>query len=84
MLPSKKFKAEAKELSEQILVLARTLASTTVTPKSVEALTICKLIPLNKNPGLRPIGVAEVLRGIMGKAINRILKDDTQESTGLL
>ena len=84
MLLSKKFKTEAKELREQIVVLARTLASTTVEPKSVEALTICKLMPLNKNPGLGPIGVSEVLRGIMGKAINWILKDDIQESTGPL
>ena len=84
MLLSKKFKTEAKELREQIVVLARTLASTTVEPKSVEALTICKLMPLNKNPGLGSIGVSEVLRGIMGKAINWILKDDIQESTGPL
>ena len=66
ILPSKKFKTEAKELREQIAVLARTLASTLVDPKSIKALTTCRLIPLNKNPGVRPIGVGEVLRRIMG------------------
>ena len=80
ILPSKKFKTEAKELREQIAVLARTLASTLVDPKSIKALTTCRLIPLNKNPGVRPIGVDEVLRRIMGKAIYWILKDDIQES----
>ena len=73
MLLSKKFKTEANELREQIAVLARTLASTLVDPKSIKALTTCRLIPLNKNPDVRPIGVGEVLRRIMGKAINWML-----------
>ena len=55
MLLSKKFKAEAKEMRERIAVLARTLASTLVNLKSIKALTICRLIPLNKNPGVGPI-----------------------------
>ena len=84
MLLSKKFKTESKELREQIAVLARTIASTLVDPKSIKALTTCRLIPLNKNPGVRPIGVGEVLRWIMGKAINWILKDNIQESAGPL
>ena len=33
---------------------------------------------------MRTIGVGKVLRRIMGKAINWILKDDIQESVGLL
>ena len=33
---------------------------------------------------MRPIGVGEVLRRIMGKAINWILKDDIQEPAGPL
>ena len=73
MLLSKKFKTKAKELREQI-----------VDPKYIKALTTCRLILLIKNPGVRPIGVAEVLRRIMEKAINWILKDDIQESAGPL
>ena len=82
MLLSRKFKAEAKELREQIAVLARTLASTIVDPKSLKALTNCRLILLTKNPDVRPVSFGEVLRRIMGKAINCILKDDIQESAG--
>ena len=84
LLLSKKFKTEAKELREQIAILARTLASNIVDPKSIETLISCRLIPLNKNPGVRPIGVGEVLRCIMRKAINWVLKDDIQESAGPL
>ena len=31
------------------------------------AFLACRLIPLNKNQGLRPIGVGEILRRIAGK-----------------
>ena len=69
MLLSKEFKTEAKQLREQTAVLPITLASTIVDPTSIKALTNCRLIPLNKNPGVRPIGVGEVLRRIMRKTI---------------
>ena len=35
--------------------------------QSLKAFTACRLILLNKNPGLRPIGVSEILRRIAGK-----------------
>ena len=84
MLLSKKFKTEAKELREQMAVSAGTLALIIVDPKSVKALTNSKSIPLNKNPSVRPIDVAELLRRIVGKAIYWILQDDIQESAGPL
>ena len=36
----------------------------------------CTLIPLDKKPGLRPIGVGEVLRRIAGKAVMMLFKND--------
>ena len=44
----------------------------------------CRLIPINKNPGLRPIGIGECLRRIIGKAVTNILKGDIQEQAGSL
>ena len=44
----------------------------------------CRLIPLNKNPGLRPIGVGEVLRRIIGKSVANVLKSDVKHSVGSL
>ena len=41
---------------------------------SLEAYTACRLIPLDKNPGVRPIGVGEVLRRIVGKAFISVIK----------
>ena len=51
-------------------------------PESLEALLACRLIPLDKCPGIRPIGIGEVLRRIMGKAVMSILRPDVLKSTG--
>ena len=40
------------------------------------------LKPLDKNPGLRSIGVGEVIRGIIGKAVVHTLKEDIIRSVG--
>ena len=84
ILTSTKFKKENKELREQISLLAKKLATQILDPKTVEALVACRLIPLNKNPGVRPIGVGESLRRIIGKAIGWVLKNDIQETAGPL
>ena len=36
----------------------------------------CRLIPLDKNPGVRPIGVGEVIRRIIGRNILRCIGND--------
>ena len=41
-------------------------------------------VPLDKKPGVWPIGIGEVLRRIVGKAILRILRDDITEAVGSL
>ena len=81
---STKFKKESKELRQQVAILAKRLATTMVDPSSIEALTACRLIPLNKNPGIRPIGIGEVLRRIIGKSISWVLRDEIQEAAGPL
>ena len=43
--------------------------------QTIETFLSCRLIPLDKNPGLRPIGVGEVLRRIAGKVIVSVLKN---------
>ena len=81
---STKFKKESKELRQQVAILAKRLATTMVDPSSTEALTACRLIPLNKNPGIRLIGIGEVLRRIIGKSISWVLRDEIQEAAGPL
>ena len=62
ILCSKHFKVEGKDLREQISILAQKIATQPLDPATLEAYVACRLIPLNKNPGVRPIGVGEVLR----------------------
>ena len=39
---------------------------------------------MDKNPGLRPIGVGEVLRRIAGKVVMTVIKTDVEETVGSL
>jgi len=48
------------------------------------ALTAVRLLPLDKCPGVRPIGIGEVIRRIIGKAIIAILKPVITASIGTL
>ena len=50
----------------------------------MEGLVACRLIPLNKNPGLRPIGVGEILRRISWKVAMMISKQDVMKAVSLL
>ena len=84
ILTSRKYKAENKDLREQMAQLARKLASEVLDPSILEAYIACRLIPLDKNPGVRPIGIGEILRRIIGKYIGWVLKKDIQEAAGPL
>ena len=46
--------------------------------------TACRLIPLNKNPGVRPIGIGEVMRRILGKAILQLIRHEVMDAAGSL
>jgi hypothetical protein len=67
-------------LCNSVASLGRKISTIFVDPAGLSAFTACRLIPLDKKPGVRPIGVAEVCRRIIGKAIIKIVKIDIQES----
>ena len=52
--------------------------------QSLEALTACCLIPLNKTSSLRSIDASEILSRIAGKVVMSIVKKDVITSTGSL
>ena len=64
--------------------MARRLCTSSVRPESVSALVACRLIPLNKNPGVRPIGIGEVPRRIISKSILKVICQDIQSAAGPL
>ena len=84
IITSNRFKNENKYLREQIAIFAQKLGSELLDPSTLEAFIGCRLIPLDKNPGIRPIGIGEVLRRIIGKVVGWVLKSDLMEATGPL
>lgn len=71
ILCSKNFAGEGKPLREEIVVMTRNLLKSCYYPSLLEAYTSCRLVPLDKNPGIQPIGVSEVLQRIIGKTTAR-------------
>ena len=58
--------------------------SVLVDPSGLSAFVACRLISLNKCPGVRPIGIGETVRRIIGKAIASTITEDIQEAAGPL
>ncbi|MCP4494129.1 MAG: hypothetical protein GY820_43525, partial [Gammaproteobacteria bacterium] len=71
-------------MREQFAKFARSIATVHHSPDLLDAYVNCRLIPLNKNPGVRPIGIGETFRRIVGKAVSWVLKSDIQEVAGPL
>ena len=51
-------------------------------PKGLSPFLACRLIVLNKNPGVRPIGICETSRRIVAKAILSVTRQDIQQAAG--
>ena len=77
-------------LAEAISALAKRLCSEQIHPDSMQQLTAGRLIPLDKgldkdgNIGIRPIGIGETLRRIIGKSVMSVFKRDLQNAGGCL
>ena len=80
----KNFKAEGKVLREEIAIFTRNLLKIAYHPSLLEGYTSCRLIPLDKNPGIRPIGVGKVLGRIVQKTIAGFLKEEIKDPAGPL
>ena len=76
------FGKKSNELCSAIAVFAKRICTTYVDPSSLMAYTSCRLVPLDKCPGVRPVGIGEVVRRIVGKAVMKVVKQDLQEAIG--
>ncbi len=63
-------------------MVARKLCSSYVDPVGVSALVASRLIALDKDPGVRPIGIGEVIRRVIGKAILSVIRANVIDVTG--
>ena len=78
------FKAASTNLCEALASMGRRIATTSVNPDGLSAFVACRLIPLDKCPGVRPIGIGEVPRRIIAKDILQIIGYDVEEAAGSL
>ena len=74
--------ARSEKLREAVAALARVLANDVVPWQNVRALVANRLIALDKCPGVRPIGVGECLRRIIGKAVMVVAGVDLKVECG--
>lgn len=78
------FHGASASLCNAVAAVTHRLCTSYVDPSPLSALIACRLIPLDKRPGVRPIGVCETVRRIMGKAIMRVVRQDVREAVGPL
>ena len=74
----------SSDLCSALASVGKRLCTTCVNPDHLSAFVACRLIPLDKRPGVRPIGIGEVHRRIIAKAILVLLKQDILDVAGPL
>ena len=76
------FKAASKSLCQSLADVAKRLCSSLVDPEGLGPLLACRLIALDKCPGVRPIGIGETARCIITKAVLVVVRGDVLDAAG--
>ena len=78
------FKSASNDLCQAIAATAKRICTSDLHPDDISAFVACRLIPLDKCPGVRPIGIGEVPRRIVAKAVLSLFQLDVQDAAGPL
>ena len=78
------FSSASEDLCESVAAMTRRICREFVDPTLISTLVASRLIALNKNPGVRPIGIGETVRRMMGKSVVMFLSEDIQNASGPL
>ena len=70
------FRKASSDLCNSISSVVKQISSEYLDPSILSSYTACRLIALTKNLGVRPIGVAAVLRRIISKAVLAVISQD--------
>ena len=76
------FKTASVAICHSLALTARRLCSALVDSSSLSLLLACRLIALDKNPGVRPIGIGETSRRIITKAVLHVTRSDILDAAG--
>ena len=74
------YKDSSSSLCNAVAVLARRIATEMVDLKGLESLLANRGIAIDKCPGLRPVGVGEIVRRIIGKAVMSVTGEKVRGS----
>ena len=72
------------ELAEEISLVTGQLCTKEVPFQYMNLLFDCRLVPLKKTDGVRPVGIGETLRCIIGKSVTKVRGNDIQLAGGTL
>ena len=85
ILCSKAFGRLSDELAHEVALLARRICVKHIEHNKINFLLDCRLVALMKEDnGIRPVGIGETIRRIIGKSIAKIARKDIQSSGGAL
>lgn len=70
------FKSASADLCQSLALLAKRLCTTSVPPNTLAPLLACRLVALDKCPGVRPIGIGDTVRRLITKAVLSVIKED--------
>ena len=84
ILTSRQFANSSSDLRKAFANFIKKLCSEEQYTQSLETFTANRLIPLDKNPGLRQVGLGEVLTRIAGKVVMILCKKDFTKAAGSL
>ena len=76
------FAHASNDLCASLALLAKKISTAYVDPKGLSCLTASRLIALDKMPGVRPIGIEEVVRRAISKAIVGAIQDEIKQVAG--
>ena len=76
------FKSGSSALCQSLALTAKRLCTEYLDPMCISSLLACRLIALDKSPGVRPIGIGEIPRRIIAKAVLSVTRGDVQDAVG--
>ena len=76
------FGEKYNDLCSAIAVFAKRICTSRVDPLSLVAYNSCLLFPLDKRPGIHPVGIGEVVCKVVREVVMKVIKRDIQEAIG--
>ena len=78
-----RYGAHSERLRDQVASMARRLTNSIILWNDIRGFVSSRPIALDKNPSVRPIGVRETLRHIVGKAVGHLTRLDIEKLCGV-